>query len=391
MHYFVTYSNYQIDLTAPAITFGIIFAIIFILIGITCKRNSNSFFDTQTTASLRGVGVLCLLFGHLSIKCLKQEMFFTLGGYWAVIIFLFISGYGLYQKYQLNNIRGSFWEKRISRLYPPLWITLVLFICLDYFLINLRHPLQEILLNVLGIYKTDMLIRINAVAWFVTYIMVQYLAYWLISKLPLSDIVKLICLFIMCFSIAILVYLSPRKNNHSMGLQYTILFPVGVLFGKYQKQIITLITKHLRNQINLFKPLFISLVIFYFWPENILNIIRPLALIIPIIFILIIYKRINLQSTFLIFLGNYSYEIYLLHGPFMVKYDFFLFREPLYIFFFVYFASLLILSRILSQASILIKNNFLMLSVENIKNKFSGEKSRTPDLNVRQAQVDKFF
>jgi hypothetical protein len=32
-----------------------------------------------------------------------------------------------------------------------------------------------------------------------------------------------------------------------------------------------------------------------------------------------------------------------------------------------------------------------MLSVENIKNKFSGEKSRTPDLNVRQAQVDKFF
>ena len=349
----------QIDLIAPILTFGIIFTIILILIGITFKKNNNSFLDTQTTASLRGEAVLFLIFGHLSFSCLKQKMFFNLGGYWAVIIFLFISGYGLYQRYQLNNIRGIFWKKRISNLYPALWVTLVLFIFLDYFLLNLYHPLQRILLSILGIHLNEFPI-INPPVWFIQYIMMQYLIYWLISKLPFPDIVKLIGLFVICFCIAILVEVSPISGwCEKYWTLYTIAFPVGVLFGKYQMQIRALITEHLKNQFFLLIPLIISLVIFSygddFSPDSFsLRTIKPLALIIPIILALIIYERINLQSTFLIFLGNYSYEIYLLHYPFMIKYDFFLFREPPYIFFFAYFVSLLILSYILSKTSILI-------------------------------------
>lgn len=75
MDYFVSHPFYKIDLAAPVLTFGIIFTIILILIGITCKRQNNSFFNTQTTASLRGVAVLFLIFGHFA-GCLKQKMFF---------------------------------------------------------------------------------------------------------------------------------------------------------------------------------------------------------------------------------------------------------------------------------------------------------------------------
>jgi peptidoglycan/LPS O-acetylase OafA/YrhL len=367
MDYFVTYP-YQIDLAAPVLTFGIIFTIILILIGITCKNNNNSFFDTPTTASLRGIAVLFLIFGHFA-GCLKQKMFFYWGGYWAVIIFLFISGYGLYQKYQFNNIRSIFWKKRISNLYPALWVTLVLFIFLDYFLLNLCYPLSRILLSILGIHLNE-IPSINPPVWFIQYIMMQYLIYWLISKLPFSDTVKLIGLFVICFCIAILVEVSPISGWCKMWWTlYTIAFPVGVLFGKYQKQIRTFITEYLNNKIFLLIPLIISLVIFSYWDDFLpdifyLRTIKPLALIIPIILSLIIYERINLQSTFLVFLGNYSYEIYLLHFPFMVKYDFFLFRDPLYIFFFAYFVSLLILSYILSKTSILINNNLSILGAK---------------------------
>jgi peptidoglycan/LPS O-acetylase OafA/YrhL len=370
MDYFVSFglNHNEIDLIDPILTFGIIFTIILILIGITCKNNNNSFFDTPTTASLRGIAVLFLIFGHLSFMCLQQKMFFNLGGYWAVIIFLFISGYGLYQRYQLNNISGIFWKKRISNLYPALWVTLVLFIFLDYFLLNLCYPLQRILFSILGIHLNEIPI-INTPVWFIQYIMMQYLVYWLISKFTFPDIVKLIGLFVICFCIAILVDVSPISCWCKIWTLYTIAFPVGVLFGKYQKQIRTFITEYLNNKIFLLIPLIILLAIFLYWDDFLpdifyLRTIKPLALIIPIILSLIIYERINLQSTFLVFLGNYSYEIYLLHFPFMVKYDFFLFRDPLYIFFFAYFVSLLILSYILSKTSILINNNLSILGAK---------------------------
>jgi hypothetical protein len=46
MYNFATHLNSlnQIDITSPILTFGIIFTIILILIGITSKNNNNSFF-----------------------------------------------------------------------------------------------------------------------------------------------------------------------------------------------------------------------------------------------------------------------------------------------------------------------------------------------------------
>ncbi len=51
------------------------------------------------------------------------------------------------------------------------------------------------------------------------------------------------------------------------------------------------------------------------------------------------------------FLCNYSYEFFLLHFPLMVKFDFFLFRPPLYLFFFVYFGFIVVLAMVLHYLS----------------------------------------
>ena len=42
------------------------------------------------------------------------------------------------------------------------------------------------------------------------------------------------------------------------------------------------------------------------------------------------------RSCLLVFFGSYSFEIYLVHFPFMEYYDFDLFRKPLVLFFFMY-------------------------------------------------------
>ena len=351
---FITYSDYRIVLTNPTTTFGIIFVVLFVAIAITCKKTENKFFDIPATTSLKGIAVLFLLFGHLSQKCLQQKMFFNLGGYWAVIIFLFLSGHGLYQSYQLSNTKSGFWKKRISKLYVPLWITLVLFIFLDQILINLHHSLPEIVLNFLGFHLTNILVRINAPAWFVEYVMVLYFIFWLVSKLSFSDEVKILVLFCLSFSVYIVVCYTPIKNYHSIWLQYTIVFPAGVLFGKYQNALQALLSKEIKNRLILLT--LISLVVFYKWNQLIptilwSDILRPLALILPIILVSMLIDTLNFQSSFLLFMGSCSYEIYLLHGPFMVKYDFFLYRKPFYVYFFAYFVGLLILSYVLAKTS----------------------------------------
>jgi peptidoglycan/LPS O-acetylase OafA/YrhL len=363
---FVTYSDYRIVLADSTTTFCIIFVILLIITGFTCRRTENHFFDIPTTISLRGIAVLFLLFGHLSIKCLQQKMFFNLGGYWAVIIFLFISGYGLYQSYQLNNKKMGFWKKRILKLYIPLWITLAFFIILDNVLINLHHPLPEIILNFLGFHLNDILVRVNAVAWFVEYVMVLYFIFWIVSKFSFSEKLKLTVLFCLCFSIYIMIRLTPLRNYHSIWLPYTIVFPIGVLFGKYQNIIRTFLSRKIRNRLLLIIPTFISILVFYKWDEIVpvggSDVFRPIALIIPIILVSALIETLNYQSSFLLFLGSYSYEIYLLHAPFMVKYDFFLYRKPLFASFFAYFFALLILSYILAKVSNIVNRRFIYVT-----------------------------
>lgn len=193
--------------------------------------------------------------------------------------------------------------------------------------------------------------------------MVLYFIYWLASKLPYGEVIKLITLFFLCFLVSMVIYISPIKNYHSIWLKYTIVFPAGVLFSKYKTEILILLSNKIKNQFLVLIPIFISLIIFYKWnqliPINSLQLIRPLALLLPIILFFIIYEKLNLQSTFLMFIGSYSLEIYLLHIPFMVKYDFILFRKPLYISFFVYFSFLLFFSYLLAQASIIINERLV--------------------------------
>lgn len=298
-------------------------------------------------------------------------MFFNLGGYWAVIIFLFISGYGLYQKYQLNNIPFSFWNRRISRLYIPLWITLILFISLDSFLIDLYQPSIEIVLNFLGIHFNGALTQINAVAWFVEYIMILYGIYWLSSKIPFGENSKLIVLVFLCFLIFLIASFPPVKYYHSIWRQYSVVFPLGVLFAKHQKRIVTFLETKIKHYSLLLVPLIISVFLFFNWPTSVLNDLRPVPLILALIIFLLLYQKINLQSTFLIFIGTYSYEIYLLHMPFMVKYDFFLFRKPFYLFFFVYFVFLLIISYSLAQISTKLHLNIVVPIFNNLIKKIN--------------------
>ncbi|MHB8130226.1 MAG: acyltransferase family protein [Mobilitalea sp.] len=352
---FVNYSNYKIELANLNVTFAIIILLVIFITLVTAKKQDNHFFDIQATQSLRGAAILCLLIGHLSIKCLNDKNIFNLGGYLAVIIFLFISGYATYQKNGLTNKCNYFLIRRILKLYPALWITLILFIFLDDILINLKHSFAEIMLNLIGVHFNDMLLRVNAAAWFIEYIMVLYIVYWLVSKLSFSENIKIITITLICMIISIIIRITPINHYHAIWIHYTIVFPMGIAFGKYVHVFSGYELNTRWRYINIISLFFISLAFFYAWndivPVSFLGILRPFPFITAMISFLLLFEKLNIQSSFLLLLGNYSYEIYLLHGPFMVKYDFILFRKPIYLSFLVYLFFLVVLSFILSRLS----------------------------------------
>ena len=142
MSYFVNYSNYKIQLLNPYATFGVIGLILGLLIIFTCRKNENNFFDIKKTQSLRGVAILLLILGHLSLHCLSEKLFFSFSGNWAIIIFLFISGYGLHQKYKLRITKGPFWGKRIKKICTSLDFFSFIYI-VGLFFINLSHPVLK--------------------------------------------------------------------------------------------------------------------------------------------------------------------------------------------------------------------------------------------------------
>jgi peptidoglycan/LPS O-acetylase OafA/YrhL len=75
--------------------------------------------------------------------------------------------------------------------------------------------------------------------------------------------------------------------------------------------------------------------------------VNYLSFIIGFIMVCHLMRSASMQSRPLSWLGKYSFEIYLLHMPFMVYYDIFLFRRPMGVFFFAYLVFVLLLNAML--------------------------------------------
>ena len=341
MRSFVNYSSYRIDMEAPSIALLFIMIVILLLGIATRKRAKKAFFDLETTQSLRGMAVIALLLGHLSSMCFAEGTALDSAGYWAVITFLFISGYGLQQRYAFANLDVTFWVKRLSRLYPPLWISLALFLILDYILIGMVHPWYEIVFNLLGGHFNGALVRVNAPAWFVQYILILYVLYFAVSRTVLPESTKLAMLFVAVAVLYLSLRFTPILRCHSIWLQYTLVFPLGVSFAfwhaRYPGAMVWLKERKLLPGLLLFT----CAILFLGWPGaagsgSLSMILRPLPFLIALVMLLSLDTHLKWHSGLLLFLGNCSYEIYLLHLPFMVKYDFFLFRRPFVVAFFMY-------------------------------------------------------
>jgi membrane-bound acyltransferase YfiQ involved in biofilm formation len=354
------------------------------------------------TNQMKGLSMLIIIIHHLSVHALEKPsdlLIFRNTGFIGVTLFLIISGFGLSTSMQTKGIK-NFFNKRFTKVYIPFLFAMLLEVSLNYFLSTRNFNLYTTLFNIfLNVQKIDRNM------WFIVFIFLWYGITYISFRLNLSNKLKIIFLFSVSLGMLLVPQIPEywKINAFSfpfgcwLGLNYKFITPkltnlinkknklfFGIIIGCFALSIITLgmafvaykygqlasgllfsittiiLYVCLRNKkatretyieylYGLFTIAFVSLNYLnvssdYDLAGNIFRNISGFSGAVFIASILSLMLKFNLYSAFLNWIGDISFELYLLHGMFMYSFDFILFRGNINVTFFIYLIAICLMS-----------------------------------------------
>ena len=187
-------------------------------------------FEKDSTYSLRGVCMLMIIASHIPytmdgtiVSKLLHILLFDYWGAFGTALFFLLSGYGMFLSlHKTKDVNTSYVTNKLKKLFMPFLFTWMVY--LVYFLLMDRSQLnQHLLMDFLTIslpYGIDI--------WFFKVIIGLYVAIILLFKLPISDILRIIVMFIMVFG----YYIIMRGLSFEPWWYNSVLcFPLGMLFA----------------------------------------------------------------------------------------------------------------------------------------------------------------
>jgi len=372
MKLFTTHFNHQFTLPDPNFTALFIYSIFLLAIFLSLKRSKETpmFMNVTQTNMIRGLGIAFIVLKHVDdFLILPPQCFPVYLAEYGVTLFFFLSGYGLMRSFNRKESNLSqFIVRRIKRIFIPYWIVTVIFLMLDYLLLAKEYSFNQKVIAMLGINISRGIQFING-TWFLTLLLFFYCVF-IVSTIFKRRTVQLSLIFL----IPVIVFFIEKRfdlinriaeRGYFWPGPFLLIFPFGCLVGLYYEQFKKLFD-HLREP--RLRGFLLSFVLLSFFiitrrfqmkygthPNMIYQFtivyIHQVSVICFFTYIIGFFSSFKITSGFLVLLGSLSYEIFLLHWPFMVKYDFILFRVPLKFSFLVYFAVICLLSYSLRKAS----------------------------------------
>ena len=377
--------NNAVDNRSILTTFAILCILILISFRKTAKEQPLSISQTN---QMKGLAILIIIVHHVALSLGNigyLSLLYHLG-FPSVSIFLVLSGYGVFlstEKKGLNN----FFSKRVMRVYIPFILAMICKILIfDYFILNERSRVASSFVNIFLFPAT-----LDMNMWFIIYILFWYCITYVIFSLNKSNKSKIFYFFLT----AIVVGISPAPNT---WVHNSFSFPFGCWIASNSKIIIerlenllegkrptfSNIFAHLKKQLNHYTEtftLFVSfaIVCLHLWvwmksPSPNANIYSPIisaiahdilgiSFAILVIGLIILLGKLKIRSTFLNFLGENSFELYLVHGTLLS-----LFRlisgMDFVVTFFVYFIIVCMSSIILKKLSSFV-SKLLLKNIDN--------------------------
>jgi len=363
---FANYESTKLNIVHPDIFNVLIWILLLGTLAFFYHRrpSKTKLFDLQQTIQLRGLAIIFVVVGHFWVHITNRPPSVILSGD-GVALFLLLSGYGLTcSELKCSSKFLVFIRKRFIRIMFPYWLATLLFLALDYIFLKRILSIPALLQTFVGINITKETQLFDYVRWFVTFIIFWYIIFYLASRYSRRKAI------IILFSTSLLVFIFEYYFL-KFGWYQFFAFPMGCLIAYYSDEIKSFLFVRERAAL-FFGGVFILISILYK-----IYLIQLMKLFFPSIFIVMIVEIISLVFAFGIFLlsyyvhksglfnnalnfiGKYAYEIFLLHGPLMIKYSL-ITNTPKYLVptMAFYFCVVLMLSYLLNVASNRISMHF---------------------------------
>jgi peptidoglycan/LPS O-acetylase OafA/YrhL len=316
------------------------------------QRTFSYKLDKNCTEQLKGIAIILVIFGHLSADNIIHAPFLSHSGSQGVTLFLFLSGYGLTKSYIKKGIDNSVLLKRFTRVLLPYSIITALWILIDVFLYHKVYSKKTMFLAIMGF---DFNRSIDASMWYISFILLWYIFFNVIFRIPIKDAFKLILLLFVAY---LFKYHPLMRYTHEVSYQWGLsafTFPAGVIAGLYMDSM----NKKLNlKQINLaYFCMFLTCLFVYISSLRYINTatyvftISNFAFAFIVTIIILFINSMGYFSKLLNFIGYISYELYLLEAALMWKYLFIrrLQSYNVWLFLVVYFFAVITLSYMLNK------------------------------------------
>lgn len=314
-------------------TFWFIILLSILLLLTTRKDNQPHSLNHSHTNEIKGIAILMVLFCHIGYFLSNDPKFLfplSVAGGLGVNLFLFISGFGLAKSHNKNkkNII-TFYKDRFKTIFIPMWMALSIIILLDYILLHHEYSTKEIINSYLGYFPiADLDKSINSPLWYFSYIFFYYLIFPFLYRKNLP--------YFSAFTIFLFGYYFINQRFLAEHINVDVIklynlhygaFPLGVAFANFYK---TEYSKFFKNTV-------VYKLIYYFLIAGLLLMFGYYAIhsgvgddplkeqyisLFSVLILVSISILKTIQSKFLILLGTFSYEIYLIHWPIMSRHEF---------------------------------------------------------------------
>ena len=258
------------------------------------------------TKQLKGIAIIFIIFGHLHL--------IENAGTYGVSLFLILSGYGLTYSFYRNGLT-YFFKKKLSKILIPYSIVTLMWIITDRFL-GIKYTFMDMATSLIGL---NFRAVIDNSMWYIPYIILCYLAFYIIFKLHINKWIRVILLFVG----SLILFVISNKIFANVGADWYVLqFPLGVFFGIISNECIV------NNKLNYIflnvAVLVISVVVFILTVNETDKLVFNMICFNSLSFGLLSLSLLTKGFTFkaLEFIGGISYELYLFEAVFMWKYKF---------------------------------------------------------------------
>jgi membrane-bound acyltransferase YfiQ involved in biofilm formation len=236
----------------------------------------------------------------------------------------------------------EFAYKRLLKIFIPYWIITAIIIPADVLLLGKHYSVSELIMTLMGINITYSLKRLDYARWFITYILIMYAFFISAVKLARTPAARASAILLMVIVMAAVLTVFRGRMVYASGfigyIGYCIFFPLGAYFA---------IVKDRFSFANKSQPrpgwagaASVITVLAYLWfcssvaepfraeiSSHALNhsvfAAETIFSLAPLLLALY-FGGTKAKSAYLAFIGGISFEVFLLHGIIMVKYDFIL-------------------------------------------------------------------